>query len=620
MVRLHGTCDDLRISGNGVRISGDGVRPLRTPPLQSWAMATQSLYRRYRPQKFSEIRGQEHVVKALRNAVASGHEGQAYLFSGPRGTGKTSAARILAKALNCANPQDGEPCCECESCVAIQEGSSFDVVELDAASNRGIDKMRDVISSVNLVSPGRHKVYILDEVHQLTKEAASALLKTLEEPPSHVVFVLATTDPEKVFDTIRSRTQHLQFHLLSMADLDSYVRYVIDDAKIELGDDAVEAVLRQGAGSARDTLSALELVAAMGGVLDETTPVDEFVEALIDYEAGALLAAVARSIDFGLDPRTIAEDLIRHMRDCFLVLMAPDVLDVVPGRRDTLTDQANRLGAPRVVKIIETLGSTVLDMRNAPDSRVLLEVSLVRLVHRELQMGIESLLARIERLEKAMEERPALAPAPKDPTTGRAVLGGRVNAETGPARRPQATTAPVAEPSGDEPAPAPPVTVETAPASVPTGSGDVDIVVDRWITDVVGGLSGMRRAVAQMAKPMARDGIVVLMVDNEPSAERVRTYLKDLTATITKVAGGRCTIEIEVRSDDSRPIKKPSSSDAVGRSTAMNAPDESGVDEVPEDEFIDIEDVKSLPTVSTETVTDQLTSLFPGSEIISEDL
>ena len=608
------------------------MRPLRTPPLQSWAMATQSLYRRYRPQKFSEIRGQEHVVKALRNAVASGHEGQAYLFSGPRGTGKTSAARILAKALNCTNPQDGEPCCECDSCRAIQDGSSFDVVELDAASNRGIDKMRDVISSVNLVSPGRHKVYILDEVHQLTKEAASALLKTLEEPPSHVVFVLATTDPEKVFDTIRSRTQHLQFHLLSMADLDSYVRYVIDDAGIELGDDAVEAVLRQGAGSARDTLSALELVAAMGGVLDETTPVDEFVESLIDYEAGPLLASVARSIDFGLDPRTIAEDLIRHMRDCFLTLMAPDVLDVVPGRRDTLTDQANRLGAPRVVKIIETLGSTVLDMRNAPDSRVLLEVSLVRLVHRELQMGIESLLARVERLEKAMEERPVLAPAPKDPTTGRAVLGGRVNAETGPVRRPQVTATTVAESVGDGSASvtAPDAPVESAPVSAPTGSGDANIVVDRWITDVVGALSGMRRAVAQMAKPMTRDGIVVLMVDNEPSAERVRTYLKDLTAMITKVAGGRCTIEIEVRNDDSRAVKKPSSSDAGGGRTATDAPNESmsgesgkeeiASDDFSDDEFIDIEEVKALPTVSTVTVTDQITALFPGSEIISEDL
>ena len=154
-------------------------------------MATQSLYRRYRPQRFSEIRGQEHVVRALKNAVATGHEGQAYLFSGPRGTGKTSAARILAKALNCVEPIDGEPCCVCESCVAVQEGRSLDIVELDAASNRGIDRMREIVGSVNLVSPGRRKVYILDEVHQLTKEASSALLKTLEEPPSHVVFVLA---------------------------------------------------------------------------------------------------------------------------------------------------------------------------------------------------------------------------------------------------------------------------------------------------------------------------------------------------------------------------------------------------------------------------------------------
>lgn len=564
-------------------------------------MATQSLYRRYRPQTFSQIRGQEHVVRALRNAVASGHEGQAYLFSGPRGTGKTSAARILAKALNCSAPQDGEPCCVCESCTSIQEGSSFDVVELDAASNRGIDRMRDIIASVNLVSPGRHKVYILDEVHQLSKDAASALLKTLEEPPSHVVFVLATTDPEKVFDTIRSRTQHLQFHLLSMADLDSYVRFVIADAGIELADDAIEAVLRQGAGSARDTLSALELVAAMGGVVDETTPVDEFVEAMIDYEAGALLAAVARSVDFGLDPRTIAEDLIRHMRDCFLVLMAPDVLDVVPGRRDTLVDQANRLGTPRIVKIIETLGSTVLDMRSAPDARVLLEVALVRLVHRELQMGIESLLARVERLEKAIEDRPVLAPAPKDPTTGRAVLGGRVSGDSTSTRRPA--------PKQSEPAPGEVPAANTAPPVVdtpaPAGSGNPDLVVDKWITDVVGSLTGMRRAVAQMAKPTARDGIVVLMVDNQPSAERVQTYLKDLTSAIHKVAGGRCTIEIEVRGDDSRAVRQ-------------SAPTSTSVES--EDEFVDIDEAKSLPTVSNEAVTDQLTAMFPGSQIISEDL
>lgn len=592
-------------------------------------MATQSLYRRYRPQTFSQIRGQEHVVKALRNAVANGSEGQAYLFSGPRGTGKTSAARILAKALNCSNPRDGEPCCVCESCIAIQEGSSFDVVELDAASNRGIDKIREIIASANLVSPGRHKVYILDEVHQLGKDAASALLKTLEEPPSHVVFILATTDPEKVFDTIRSRTQHLQFHLLSMAELDAYVRWVIQDAGIEIGEEAIEAVLRQGGGSARDTLSALELVAAMGGVVDETTPVDEFVEALIDFEAGALLAAVARTVEFGIDPRTIAEDLIRHLRDCFLVLMAPEVLDVVPGRREVLADQANRLGTPRVVKIIETLGSAVLDMRHAPDARVLLEVALVRLVHRELQMGIESLLARVERLEKALEERPVLAPSPKDPSTGRAVLGGRVSGDTAPLRR----SAPRATETVAIDAPVQSAPTETVPSETesngessddvsaigseqriaqPTGSGDPDAVVSRWITDVVGSLSGMRRAVAQMAKPAVREGRVVLMVDNEPSAERVRTYLKDLTSAIHKTAGGRCDIVVEVRGDDSRPGQRP----VAGTADSVGGDSGSADDE----EFIDIEEAKSLPTVTTKSVTDHLTALFPGSEIISEDL
>ena len=178
------------------------------------AMATQSLYRRYRPRRFSEVKGQDHVVRALRTSVAEGREGQAYLFSGPRGTGKTTSARILAKVLNCENPQDGEPCCECESCLAVERGVSYDVHELDAASNNGVDAMRDLIEKASLGTPGRHKVYILDEVHMLSGAAEAALLKTLEEPPPHVVFVLATTDPQKMSDTIRSRTQHLQFHLL----------------------------------------------------------------------------------------------------------------------------------------------------------------------------------------------------------------------------------------------------------------------------------------------------------------------------------------------------------------------------------------------------------------------
>jgi len=554
-------------------------------------MAVQSLYRRYRPQRFSELKGQEHVVRALKNAVANSREGHAYLFSGPRGTGKTTTARILAKVLNCENSKDGEPCCECGSCLAVQEGNSFDVIELDAASNNGVEDIREIIAAASLGSPGRHKVYILDEVHMLSKGASAALLKTLEEPPSHVVFVLATTDPEKVAETIRSRTQHLQFHLLPVDELEAHVRWVASDAGIDISDASINAVLRQGGGSARDTLSALELAAATGGMVDEVTPVDEFVDALIEYDAGRLLAAVAHTVNFGRDPRTIVNDLVRHMRDAFLTQMAPELVQLPEDRAAEVAAQAGRLGTPRIVKVIETLGLAINDMRNAPDSRVVLEVALVRLVHRELQMGIESLLARVERLEKELENRPQIAPAPVNPATGRAVLGGRVAQDpSAPAVRPEpaATPAKSAAPSS-----------EVAAAS--TSAMSIAAVIENWNDGVIGELKGMRRAVALMAKPAERDGQLILMVDNEPSAKRVNEYLSDLSAVIFKVAGGKCPIVVETRSEEPR------------------APKAKVVEEVAEEEFIDIEEIKQLPTVSNKATETNLADLFPGSEILAED-
>jgi DNA polymerase-3 subunit gamma/tau len=568
-----------------------------TSPLQSQAMAVQSLYRRYRPQRFSELKGQEHVVRALKNAVANSREGHAYLFSGPRGTGKTTTARILAKVLNCENSKDGEPCCECGSCLAVQEGNSFDVIELDAASNNGVEDIREIIAAASLGSPGRHKVYILDEVHMLSKGASAALLKTLEEPPSHVVFVLATTDPEKVAETIRSRTQHLQFHLLPVDELEAHVRWVASDAGIDISDASINAVLRQGGGSARDTLSALELAAATGGMVDEVTPVDEFVDALIEYDAGRLLAAVAHTVNFGRDPRTIVNDLVRHMRDAFLTQMAPELVQLPEDRAAEVAAQAGRLGTPRIVKVIETLGLAINDMRNAPDSRVVLEVALVRLVHRELQMGIESLLARVERLEKELENRPQIAPAPVNPSTGRAVLGGRVAQDpSAPAVRPEpaATPAQSAAPSSEAVAPAP-----AMPAS--TSAMSIAAVIENWNDGVIGELKGMRRAVALMAKPAERDGQLILMVDNEPSAKRVNEYLSDLSAVIFKVAGGKCPIVVETRSEEPR------------------APKTKVVEEAPEEEFVDIEEIKQLPTVSNKATETNLSDLFPGSEILAED-
>jgi DNA polymerase III subunit gamma/tau len=216
------------------------------------SVSYQSLYRRYRPQRFAELQGQEHVANALRNAVRDERVLHAYLFSGPRGTGKTSSARILAKALNCTNLQSGEPCCECESCIQVVNGSSMDVIELDAASNNGVDAMRELVSRAALGTSGRRKVYIVDEVHMLSTAAANALLKTLEEPPDHVVFVLATTDPQKVLPTIISRTQHFEFRLAALDTLTHHLQSVAADAGIELDDATITQVARKGNGSFRE--------------------------------------------------------------------------------------------------------------------------------------------------------------------------------------------------------------------------------------------------------------------------------------------------------------------------------------------------------------------------------
>ncbi|MEY3033936.1 MAG: polymerase gamma/tau subunit [Actinomycetota bacterium] len=556
----------------------------------------QALYRRYRPQRFDELRGQDHVARALKNAVANDRVGHAYLFSGPRGTGKTTTARILAKVLNCEATVDGEPCCACPSCLAVQSGSSFDVIELDAASNRSIEDIREIIATAALGSPGRHKVYILDEVHQLTAPAAAALLKTLEEPPSHVVFVLATTDPEKVPETIRSRTQHLQFHLLPVDDLEKHVKWVAADAGIDIDERGLESVLRRGGGSARDTLSALELLAATGGALEETTPVDEFVEALIEHDAGRLLAAVAQTVYHGRDPRTIVDDLVRHLRDCFLTQMAPELVQVQQHRAELLADQSRRLGTARIVKIIETLGTALLEMRGAPDQRVILEVALVRLVHRQLDTGLDGLLARVEKLEREMSERGSVpAPAPVNPSTGRAVLGGRVARDpSGSTARPDSTGGS----SRPEPSPAP-VSEAPEPESAPSG-GSVQAVVDGWADLVVGTFAGMRRAVAQMAKPTSRDGVVVLVVDNEHAAKRVREYIDDITAAVHKAAGTRCLVEVEVVDEKPAPKRKKAS------------------DPLDEHEM-SIDDIEKLPTATTKSAEEELLDAFPDAKFVTED-
>jgi DNA polymerase III subunit gamma/tau len=365
-------------------------------------MAYQSLYRRYRPRRFADMRGQEHVVLALRNAVRDDRLGHAHLFSGPRGTGKTTSARILAKVLNCTNVQDGEPCCECVSCKAVEAGTSYDVHELDAASNNGVDSMRDLIEKTMLGTPGRFKVYILDEVHMLSKAAEAALLKTLEEPPPHVIFVLATTDPQKVSETVRSRCQKLQFNLISADVLADHVRWIIKDAGLTVGDDAIETVVRQGGGSARDTLSALEQVVAAGGVAPDAEPLDELIEALIESDSGRAIVAVATAVRDGRDARTLTENLVAHLRDCFLSLMSPELVQLPDRSAQRVLDQGKRLGVASTVRAMEVLGEMLVELRHAPDPRLLLDVAIVRLTSAAADTSPAALLARLERLEQAV--------------------------------------------------------------------------------------------------------------------------------------------------------------------------------------------------------------------------
>jgi DNA polymerase III subunit gamma/tau len=384
-------------------------------------MAYQSLYRRYRSSRFDELVGQQHVVTALKNAISDGRVGHAYLFSGPRGTGKTSTARILGKALNCTELEsDGEPCGRCESCQAFATGTSYDLQELDAASNNGVEAIRDLISKVALGSPGRTKVYILDEVHMLTAGAENALLKTLEEPPDHVVFVLATTEPHKVVPTIRSRTQHYEFNLIPAEELEVHVRWVAADAGLDITDEMIGHVLRVGAGSARDTLSALDQVVAAGGVPHDDDAIVGVLGGLAARDAAAVVAAVSSAIKSGRDPRVIGETLLDRLRDAFLASMSAPVDHLSDTQALAAADLAAAMGPAAITRSLEVVGTALVDMRQAPDPRVDLEVALLRLSRPDLDTDLAAIVARLERLEQGetvVSAQPVATPEPQPVAT-----------------------------------------------------------------------------------------------------------------------------------------------------------------------------------------------------------
>jgi DNA polymerase-3 subunit gamma/tau len=354
-----------------------------------------SLYRRFRPTKFSELVGQEPVVRVLHKAVSEDRPQHAYLFSGPRGTGKTTTARILAKALNCERPVDGDPCGTCEACKLISHDGSMDIIELDAASNNGVDRIREITRSASVSAYQRRRIIILDEVHMLSPAASNALLKTLEEPPEHVVFVLATTSPQSVLETIKSRSQHLTFRLVDAGTMRAHLADVARRAHLDVSDIELDAAVRRGRGSVRDAMSALDVISSGGG-----SPADDcglaLADALLAGDVKATLSEVALAVKAGVDPRQLAEGALDELREVFLTQMGAVELLSAPAR-DGRAELARQAGPRRCTAAMAHLGDALDCIKQGHDPRIAVEVAAVRAARVDVEAN---LAARVSKLEQ----------------------------------------------------------------------------------------------------------------------------------------------------------------------------------------------------------------------------
>lgn len=401
-----------------------------------------ALYRVWRPQRFEDLVGQEHVTKTLKNALNEKHLSHAYLFSGPRGTGKTSAAKILAKAVNCVHGPAQEPCNECEACRRITDGSLMDVVEIDAASNRGVDEIRDLRDKVKYApTEVRYKVYIIDEVHMLTTEAFNALLKTLEEPPAHVVFILATTEPHKLPPTIISRCQRFTFRRISFEQIVKRIKFICQSMQISFDEEALLAIARSADGGMRDALSLLDQVLAFSGqslriqdVQAVTGSVSrelvlDLLTDLADRNVSSALEKLDRFIVNGVEPENLIQDFIHTCRDLLLFQTAPSLMKHEKGRQwiDSVEKAAQKLTEARLTQMMELLVHFQQQLKWVTHPRVLLEMAMVRLAHisepasdgassdtvRKLELRIRQLESTVHQLKNRTSLKEELPPDQK---------------------------------------------------------------------------------------------------------------------------------------------------------------------------------------------------------------
>jgi DNA polymerase-3 subunit gamma/tau len=533
-----------------------------------------SLYRRHRPRTFAEVVGQEHVVRTLTNAVARDRVHHAYLFVGSRGTGKTSMAKILAACLNCVNGPTVEPCGVCDSCVSIASASSLDVIEMDAASSNSVDDIRALRDSVAYAPvSGRQKIYILDEAHMLSTAAWNAFLKTLEEPPPNTVFVLATTEPQKVLATVVDRCHRFDFQRPTVEQIATVVGRTASAESITIGPEAVAVLARHASGSFRDALGTLEQLQTYAGAEIELADVLAVLgisdaellftalDAIAAADPRAALAAVADAVDGGHDPAAFIRELETHARELLVVQMqgggVPPELSLTPERDERLAAQAAGLSTGALVRTLDLLAAALTHLRAGADARTQLELALVKAARADLDPSLSALASRIEQLEPAAGA-PAPAPPPADagPAPLAAIrppapVGGEDEAAAPAEAEPAAERVAAPEPNGSAATAAP---AEPVVALRPSDPLTLERLVSLWpdVLDTVRASNAMLGAVVDDARPVELAGNRLVLAFGEDAAflrkkAEERATRSALSEAVRAVTGHALTFSYELR-------------------------------------------------------------------------